>query len=257
MSADGDAAQLARLAELIAAVGTDMFPERFLAALAALSGSQLCSAFSFDETGVPRVLLAEGSHPAIPAFAQVASLNYAREYWKHDLIGRRMRGGGRSDRIKVARVSAAGIADSRHRRDCYERAGIGERLSLCAPGEPAILANGYRMRTGGAYSLEDIERVERYAAILIAAIRRHAQLAAGEKATDTVRMLISLERGLSGREVEVAAALVHGRTQIEIGEEMGLSLSTVVTYRRRAYQKLGVGNRRQLMRLVGACQGAC
>jgi DNA-binding NarL/FixJ family response regulator len=51
---------------------------------------------------------------------------------------------------------------------------------------------------------------------------------------------------LSGREAEVSAGLLLGRTHREISEKVGLALSSIVTYRQRAYRKLGVSDRRGL-----------
>jgi DNA-binding CsgD family transcriptional regulator len=56
-------------------------------------------------------------------------------------------------------------------------------------------------------------------------------------------------RGLSAREAEVAAALILGQTQAQIAGSVGLSVNSVITYRRRAYQKLAVADRRALQAL--------
>lgn len=241
---------VARIAELTAAIGAPEFPARFLTALAALSGSELCSAFAFEPEG-PRVLFAEGWLPAVPAFAQSASLEYAREYWRRDAVGRRLRARAAAGRIEVFRVTAGGIADAQHRRACYDRAGVGERLSICRSGAPALLASGYRTAAAGSYAIEEIERVEHFAPLLVSAIARHLELARGTPGpSETMRQLMTAGPGLTGREAQVAAGLLHGRSQAEIGEEAGLALSSIITYRRRAYRKLGVANRRQLRRLL-------
>jgi len=54
---------------------------------------------------------------------------------------------------------------------------------------------------------------------------------------------------LSRREAEVLAGLLLGRTQSEISETTGVALSSIITYRRRAYRKLGVADQRELERL--------
>jgi DNA-binding CsgD family transcriptional regulator len=56
-------------------------------------------------------------------------------------------------------------------------------------------------------------------------------------------------RSLSVREAEVSAQILVGRTQKEIADASGLGVSSVVTYRQRAYRKLGVARRRDLIRL--------
>jgi DNA-binding CsgD family transcriptional regulator len=54
---------------------------------------------------------------------------------------------------------------------------------------------------------------------------------------------------LSVREAEVSAHILLGRTHKEIAEASGIGVSSVVTYRQRAYRKLGVSRRRDLQRL--------
>ena len=238
-----------RVADVVAAIGAAHFPRAFLAALSDLCGAELCSAFAWTEGEAPVVLFAEGDVANLPAFAQQASLAYAREFWRSDRALRHL--GSGVDRVSVLRTAAAGLPDRRHRFDCYERAGIEERLSLYRPGELAFLANGYRTRRAGTFSSEDIANVERFAPILLSAVAKHYELALRQRGeapvSDTIRMLISTEAGLSGREAQVAAGLIHGHSQREIGAEMNVALSSVVTYRRRAYQKLGVENRRRLL----------
>jgi DNA-binding CsgD family transcriptional regulator len=107
---------------------------------------------------------------------------------------------------------------------------------------------------GGPLDLEAVQRIEQAGPILVAAIRRHMELL--EQATRTVVspsldtvLQWARERGLSEREAEVAAGLATGRSQSDIARRFGLSLNSVITYRRRAYQKLGVADRRQLQAL--------
>lgn len=61
--------------------------------------------------------------------------------------------------------------------------------------------------------------------------------------------LLSLRGGgaLSERELEVACGLACGHPVAEIAQELGVSASTVSTYRARAYEKLGVETNAQLV----------
>lgn len=246
-------ASLAASAALAGAIGTAGFGARFLEALRVLSGSELCSAFAFDRSGPPRVLFAEGWLPTVPAFAQTASGDYAREYWRRDSVSQRLRSRGQGQAIEVFRVTAGGISDAGHRRACYERAGVGERLSICRAGAPAILASGYRTAAAGPFSIEQIERVEAFAPLLMHAVRRHLELTTEVRGmSDPVQLLLAAGHGLTGREAQVAAGLARGMAQAEIGAEARLALSSVITYRRRAYRKLGVSDRHQLRRMLDA-----
>lgn len=55
---------------------------------------------------------------------------------------------------------------------------------------------------------------------------------------------------LSARERQVLIQLAHGHTNREIGEQLGLSVKTVESYRSRLSQKLGLTSRAELTRLV-------
>jgi DNA-binding CsgD family transcriptional regulator len=55
---------------------------------------------------------------------------------------------------------------------------------------------------------------------------------------------------LTGREREVCARTLAGRTAREIGAELGLAVGTVLTYRQRACQKLRVSRSSELLAAV-------
>jgi DNA-binding CsgD family transcriptional regulator len=243
------------LADMVAGLGGGAFADRFLAALRALTGADLCSAFRIGRDGGLRVLFAEGAHPTIPSFAQVASLDYAEHYWKQDGLRRRLKGGPRT--VRVVRQASSAIADPGYRAACYDRAGIAERLTLYQGGPEAIFASGYRTREHGPFSDIDVARLETFAPILLSAADRHDRLVrhAGPRApgaSEVVRRLLAGPQGLSAREAEIAAGLILGRTQPQIASDMALSLGTVITYRRRAYGKLGVASRAELSRCYQA-----
>jgi DNA-binding CsgD family transcriptional regulator len=54
---------------------------------------------------------------------------------------------------------------------------------------------------------------------------------------------------LSRRELDVLCGVLEGRTAQEIGELMGVKASSVVTYQKRAYRRLGISSQRQLFAL--------
>lgn len=240
------------LARLVGAIGTPDFPACFHAALRALADVQLCSAFLIGGEPPVRLLFAEGDHPAITGFPLRASLDYARSFWRSDhQIVRLARSGAK--RPIVVRRSAAEIADPAWRDACYDRPGVAERVSIVRSGTPTLVANGYRLGQAPAFDPAGIERLERHAALLLATVERHQHVGAAPapmfSESELVQSLMALRCGLSTREAEVSAAMMLGETQEEIASRKGLSRGSVVTYRRRAYGKLGIANRRGLLRL--------
>lgn len=56
--------------------------------------------------------------------------------------------------------------------------------------------------------------------------------------------------GLSRRETEVVAGVLNGRTLPELADELRIAYTSVLTYQRRAFVKLGVSTQKELFRLV-------
>jgi DNA-binding CsgD family transcriptional regulator len=236
-------------AQVIAAIGRPDFADRLLAALREIAGCDFCSAFSWDSHSGPRVLLAAGVHPQMPGFAISASRAYAKTYWRLDVVARGSvkQSGGSS----LALMVPSDIGDPNYRHDCYQRAGICQRLTLLDPVSPAISVSGYRTLARGPVTSRTARRMEEVGPILIAALRRHTELVEHRghiSAARSYRALLKRARewGLSAREAQVAAGLATGQRQADIARAASLTLNSVITYRRRAYQKLGVSNRMEL-----------
>ncbi|MGF7171460.1 DNA-binding CsgD family transcriptional regulator [Sphingobium xanthum] len=247
-----DRAVVDACADLVGAIGSERFPARFHAALGTLAAIDLSSVFRHDEGKSVQLLFAQGTVPFMADFPMHASLDYARRYWRSDRPLLRLARSGRTAPI-VVRTSAAEIADPDYRAACYERASVRERVSIYWPGQPMLVANGYRTGDSPIFSAEELERIELHAGLLMAALERHAHLqtvgALPHSEAELVQSLMELNCGLSAREAEVSAAMILGETQTEIATRKRLSHGSVVTYRRRAYGKLGVANRRDLLRL--------
>ena len=62
--------------------------------------------------------------------------------------------------------------------------------------------------------------------------------------------LLRAHPGLTERELDVCARLLHGMTQEGIACDLGLSLPTVKTYRNRAFSRLGIHFRNELFALA-------
>lgn len=236
------------LAELVGAIGSATFSGRFFNVMRVLAGVELCSVFRRDRGQPVELLFAEGAPPS-PDFPMRASLDYARNYWRSDHQIARLAHSTHTGPV-VVRKRASDITDPAWRAACYDRAGVAERLSIVSSGLSILVANGYRTAASAPFASDDIVRLETYAALLMATVERHQHAAATMfDETALVQALMGLRCGLSTREAEISAAMILGETQDEIATRTQLSHGSVVTYRRRAYGKLGVANRRDLLQL--------
>ncbi|HWK52610.1 MAG TPA: LuxR C-terminal-related transcriptional regulator [Steroidobacter sp.] len=251
-------------ARVIPAIGRPEFPAVLLSVYRDLAGCELCSAFSWQSERGPKLLFAAGEHPRVSGFALSASQAYTQRYWQSDaaLVGRAPPQQCSSSRtafrsgLSVVRMTAADIRDADYRRDCYQNGGIRERLTLFDPRFPAISVNGYRSDSRGPTAAPVAQWLADAGPTLMAALRRHNELLelaeqpALSPSLDAV-MQWARKRGLSAREAQVVAGLTLGQTQLQIAGGVGLSVNSVITYRRRAYQKLKVVDRRALQALYG------
>lgn len=248
--AGGSAAKA--LGDLVAAIGGPAFPACLFDALHILAGVELCSVFMRDAGKPLELIFASGESPQVPGFTWRASHAYARDFWRSDrqlsLLARVPAG-----TPLVVRRRAADIADPAYRGACYDQAKVIERVSILSQGRPCLMVNGYRTAGKAPFGPQDIACLEFYAALLTAALRQHLRAGSSplplfDEAALTGR-LCAPDCGLSAREAEVVAGLILGETQERIARAKRLSPATVITYRRRAYGKLGVSNRHDLMAL--------
>ncbi|MFC6668732.1 response regulator transcription factor [Marinobacterium aestuariivivens] len=59
-----------------------------------------------------------------------------------------------------------------------------------------------------------------------------------------------LSASLSEREAQICEMILQGHTAKTIGRRLSLSENSVVTYRKRAYRKLGISRKSELIELL-------
>ena len=217
----------------------------------------MCSGFVIFG-GEARALFAVSMDPKRSAFARIATLRYAQKYWKRDTATASTLGRAHRSAQTTRRPSSV-IRDLDYRVECYAEGDVIERISVCKAGDIQIIANAYRQRASGPFSQQQIEQFEAASPIVIAAIDRHLRLTrlsrevAAMPGPDAIAArLRGIENaGLSQREAEVLARIVMGADQNTIAREIGVEVSSVVTYRRRGYAKLGIRNKSELRSCLG------
>lgn len=159
--------------------------------------------------------------------------------------------------VVVLHYGVADIPDSGWRQQIFEHARLTGRLSLLyAPlAHTAFAINLYRDESAGSFAPGEIERLLVAAPILrkvhLNALRaRRESLPADVRLDLTLRALAQRAPKLSRRECEVCARIANGISVDGIAMEIGVAPSTVQTLRKRAYAKLGIHGRRQLMQFA-------
>ena len=111
-----------------------------------------------------------------------------------------------------------------------------------------------------SFSLKELSLIKHLALVMLPLAAAHRRLAGAlapdDAAADTTdrnllaQWLPQLHGRLTPREAHVCSSFINGMTTQAIAQSMGVKASTVNTYAKRAFEKLGVDTRRQLVALV-------
>jgi DNA-binding CsgD family transcriptional regulator len=153
-------------------------------------------------------------------------------------------------------VDAERIADEEFRDELYRRADIAGKLVLIVrrPSD-TISLSFFRGRDHGPFGEAERAFVGTWSRMLAATVERHFTLTASPDARDVDELLVlcqalPAEPPLSPRELGVCARGLRGMTADGIAADLGVSTHSVITYRRRAYIKLGIASQSQLFALA-------
>lgn len=233
-------------AGLIDALGTPGFGPAVLRAVGAVAGVEEIFAFHrADDGAMPAVLLSAGAGPQAGGRAEA----YRRHYFRLDPLNRAFRAGGDRGGLCL-RVRPDDIADRDYRRDCYARPGFAEKLSILRPGRGGW-ATLSLFRHGGAFSDGEAQDLRAFGRILLPLIEAHGRAFGADRpppgsAAAVEARLRGLCPALTDRERAVCARTVIGMTAEGIGLDLGIRPTSVLTYRRRAYERLGISTALQL-----------
>jgi len=120
-----------------------------------------------------------------------------------------------------------------------------------------LALNLYRLDSTGAFSRQELAQMDALAPLLAALAARHVatlgmQLRSrdrGDRIDAFSARLHAISGSLTPREREVLARVMLGMTSQGIALDLGVGLNTVLTYRKRAYARLGVTGQAELFAL--------
>lgn len=174
----------------------------------------------------------------------------------------------RASSFVLGHLTAAEVRHAPHRHCIYDRHGLLDRLSVSSrePDGDLLALNVYRHRDLGHFDDREIARFEELSTVLVAAVRRHAALArpvkglgiaggdGGDRQPARIaryeRMLARHRPTLTDRERAVCARLLTGMLYDGIAGDLGISVPTVKTYRQRAFERLGIHFRNELLAIA-------
>lgn len=244
----------ASLGRLIEVVGTPKFEDEIFAASRGAFNCEHISALSVANAASPRILMS-ATNGSISIPHDVAE-KYVIRYWDLDPANRPPPSiAPRTQSFALRMVAEDDIADDHYRHECYTAYHLIERFSIVRRNENGLYRlNFYAGGRYGRFADSDISNIMGSADLMLALLVKHD--ATGfeineERTAASFRARLRLvSPKMPQREAEVCTAIMLGMTSEAIAIKLGISVNTVLTYRKRAYARLNISCQNELMRLI-------
>lgn len=143
--------------------------------------------------------------------------------------------------VQLITVPREDIHDAEYRRLLFDRPGFASKVSLISTrGDATCYINLYFSRP---VSAQGASLLLHNSPMLVALAQRHSELAGQNAGAE----LPSEFRTLSAREREVAELLWQGLSAKEVARALGLSPTTVLTYKTRLFEKVRVATLKEFL----------
>jgi DNA-binding CsgD family transcriptional regulator len=236
--------------KLLAAIGTQEF------------GATVRDSVLSMTTGARRVYLFEATSRESTTLQysfcepEVADLfpTYTRWYLRRDPVGDAFDAAPRHNDVALQRVQPSDIASPAFRRAFFDDAGIVERISIIQRGPDAWRGiNVARHASHGRCSDEELRSLVGLACLVLPMLplnRRRNPAAEPLTIAELEQRFGDRCARLTKRERQVCARAASGMSVEATALELGIAKTSVLTYRQRAYQRLGVASAFALCALV-------
>jgi DNA-binding CsgD family transcriptional regulator len=184
---------------------------------------------------------------------------YVSRYFTFDPAYQTMRHTAHTEWINL-RVRPGNISNYQYLNDCYLRPAVVEKLTLARWAENGWFVLSLYWDSGwGCFSNEEQARIAALSHLLLPLLGKHYQLTAESPNLGTRRRarieeltqrMTSINAKLTERECAVCARTAVGLTARTTAQELGIKVSSVLTYRRRAYQRLSISSGYELAALL-------
>jgi DNA-binding CsgD family transcriptional regulator len=178
---------------------------------------------------------------------------YSKHYHDIDPVSDAYGAAPATSDVAVQRVRPGDIASDGFRRRFFQQAGIIERVSIVQRGDNAWrVINVARHKSSGEFTDGEIDALVGLACLALPMLplnRRRAE-ARAPKAGSVECRLRHLFPALTAREQEVCARATMGMSAEATALDLGIAKTSVMTYRRRSYRRLGITSVQELCALI-------
>lgn len=255
---------LQSIAGVLRALGTDGFEAKLIAFLSEVVPVDNCAVFTYSDKGEAGHLFTHGRMPEQEA--EKLARQYVDRFHEEDPNYIAMQNMGDQDYYGFGQLSLKADYDPAYNNQFFSRSGLIDKASAVGKIEDGkVYCNFYRMDNSSVYSPEERQVLEDIMPLATALAGAHYDLsrAKGSLFADNgsenivkksiVHNVISKDAPpfdvLTKREREVCERILLGYTTIGMGLDLSIAPTSVATYRKRAYAKLGISSQNELFSL--------
>jgi len=244
------------IGSMVSLIGKDDFSQGFFAIMDRLIGVDHCTVFMAGESAM-RTLVAEANTEESASRARLLAESYIEEGHRSDPVWSLCESLPKTKCSLL--VSPADQADDTYRQKFYVNPGLKHELAITSTiDDTRIYAGFYRERGHEDFSRRSMDFLAHCGSAIIQILHKHGEVCAhrdigrpqaiSQKALlERVRAAINADDNtLTAREAEICASIVLGYTVLGISLNLGISINTVATHRKRAYAKLRVSSQNEL-----------
>ena len=231
----------------VLAIGRPDFPNVLIDTLRRHADVGHCMVFALDRAGAASCLLDAGN---IPIGGDLGAA-YAGQFHESDPNREALFEGEGGGPIMLP-AFAPRMYGARYRKIFFHDSGIVDKCATAIwAGDTCFYVNFYRIAAQGRFTAALRERLQAIAPAVGASVARHfQQKATPEQSLATLFATRAPLASLTPREQEVCRRILAGFSSEAISQALGISLHSTLTYRKRAYERLGISSQSELFAIV-------
>lgn len=239
---------------LVSSIGTDYFAEELLVTAHEICGAEHCSVVQFRDSQLFGRASASLDHS--DASHTQLKLYIDGSFWRRDpgFIETQRQIAKRT--LSMVKVEIEDIEDASLRTTIWSSHDISHRLLLWA-GNPDNALGISLCRSGhaGNFMADELATLQRWSLPMLSMLKKHAAISwSTPRFPEALTSLAHIEMcirasgvRLPRREFEVGARLIYGMTTAGIALDLDIGEGSVITYRKRIYERLTIGSQRELL----------
>jgi DNA-binding CsgD family transcriptional regulator len=233
----------------VLAIGRADFPKVLIDTLRRQAGVGHCMVFALTRSGAAHCLLDAGN---IPTGSDLGAA-YAGQFHESDPNRDALFETEGSTPIMLPSFVPR-MYGARYRKIFFHDSDIVDKCATAIwTGDTCFYVNFYRITSQGRFAGAERARLQAMAPAIGASVARHFQQAATAAPDRNLAALFAARAPLAAltpREREVCCRILSGLSSEAISQELGISLHSTLTYRKRAYQRLGISSQGELFGIV-------